>query len=249
MVLAEFLGRAGRVEITERNKLQPVNLVVPAQNLFECEFGFAVGIDRAAGMVSSIGTRSGGPKVAQVDEKTNWRTSGWRSWRRADSVRWRRCSENTWTDSASIRRRARWPRNASPRPGCDFASADSIDCRSCKSPSINCARGSIAARCPSLRLSKMVTACPSFEQQLRANAADVTGAADDENLHASGNACGCAGNQSKAARRFVVRTRPRFQTRSRSCSSSDRSDSLRIDTRRDRFRDFSFAGRATIWRT
>ena len=46
MVLAEFLGCAGGIEIAQANKFQPVNFVVPAQHFLEHEFGFAVRIDR-----------------------------------------------------------------------------------------------------------------------------------------------------------------------------------------------------------
>jgi hypothetical protein len=45
MVFAKFLRRAGGIEVAQTNKFHPMNLVVPTQNFFEREFGFAVGID------------------------------------------------------------------------------------------------------------------------------------------------------------------------------------------------------------
>src|ERR1700758_1368817 len=45
MVFAKFLGCPGGIEVAEANKFDAMNLVVPAQNLFECEFGFAIGTD------------------------------------------------------------------------------------------------------------------------------------------------------------------------------------------------------------
>src|SRR5262249_25135606 len=45
MVFAKFLRCTGGVEIAQANKFQPMNLVVPAQNFFEGEFGFAIGTD------------------------------------------------------------------------------------------------------------------------------------------------------------------------------------------------------------
>src|SRR6478735_5604157 len=45
MVLAKFLGCAGGVEVAQTNKFHSMNFVVPAQNFFKCEFGFAVGTD------------------------------------------------------------------------------------------------------------------------------------------------------------------------------------------------------------
>src|SRR5438128_619819 len=46
MIFSELCGGSGRVEIAEGNKFQVVYLVVPAQDFFECEFGFAVRVDR-----------------------------------------------------------------------------------------------------------------------------------------------------------------------------------------------------------
>ncbi len=47
MILAEFLRRARGVEVAQRDKPQPVDLVVPAQDLLKHELGFAIGIDRS----------------------------------------------------------------------------------------------------------------------------------------------------------------------------------------------------------
>src|SRR4029453_17865342 len=47
MVFAKFLGCAGGIEVAQANKFHPMNLVVPAQNLFEGKFGFAVRTDGA----------------------------------------------------------------------------------------------------------------------------------------------------------------------------------------------------------
>src|ERR1700757_415250 len=47
VVFAKFLGCAGGIEVAQTNKFDAMNLVVPAQNLFECEFGFAVRTDGA----------------------------------------------------------------------------------------------------------------------------------------------------------------------------------------------------------
>ena len=48
MVFAEPLRCTRGVEIAQANKFHAVNLIVPAQNILECEFGFAVWIDRAS---------------------------------------------------------------------------------------------------------------------------------------------------------------------------------------------------------
>src|SRR5262249_10137098 len=45
MVFAKFHGRAGGIEVAQTNKFHAMNLVVPTQNLFEREFGFAVRIN------------------------------------------------------------------------------------------------------------------------------------------------------------------------------------------------------------
>src|SRR5262249_35857618 len=47
VVFAKFLRCTGGVEIAQANKLQPVNLIVPAQNFLKREFGLAVWVDRA----------------------------------------------------------------------------------------------------------------------------------------------------------------------------------------------------------
>jgi len=43
MVFAKFLGCAGGIEVAQANKFHSMNLVVPAQNFLEREFGFTVG--------------------------------------------------------------------------------------------------------------------------------------------------------------------------------------------------------------
>src|SRR6266487_4451247 len=61
MVFAKSLGCAGGIEVAQTNKFHSMNLVVPAQNFFKREFGFAVGTD---------GTRLRG----FVDWQAIWRT-------------------------------------------------------------------------------------------------------------------------------------------------------------------------------
>ena len=45
MVFAKFLRCAGGVEVAQANKFHPMDVVVPTQNFFEREFGFAIGTD------------------------------------------------------------------------------------------------------------------------------------------------------------------------------------------------------------
>ena len=47
VIFAEIPRGARRVEITQRNELQTMNLIVPAQDFFKGELRFAVRIDRA----------------------------------------------------------------------------------------------------------------------------------------------------------------------------------------------------------
>ena len=46
VVFAEIGGGAGGVKVTQCRIFDPVDFVVPAQDFFKTEFGFAVGIDR-----------------------------------------------------------------------------------------------------------------------------------------------------------------------------------------------------------
>lgn len=45
VVLPEFVTCSGSVEVPERDELQPVQLMVPAKDLFKHQFGFAVRVD------------------------------------------------------------------------------------------------------------------------------------------------------------------------------------------------------------
>src|SRR5438128_8657153 len=49
VILAEFFRCPGSIKIAERNKLETVNGIVPAENFLKGQFRFAIGIDWTLG--------------------------------------------------------------------------------------------------------------------------------------------------------------------------------------------------------
>ena len=43
--LSVFVGSARRIEVSQRNKLQTVTFIEPAQHTLECQFRFAIWVD------------------------------------------------------------------------------------------------------------------------------------------------------------------------------------------------------------
>ena len=55
MIFAEFFGGSCGVEVAEGGEAEGMDFVIPAEDFFEEEFGFAVGIDGFLGVDSSMG--------------------------------------------------------------------------------------------------------------------------------------------------------------------------------------------------
>jgi hypothetical protein len=72
MILAKLaLGiGAGRVEVPQPDRCNPVGAFEVRQRVLDGQFGLAVSVDRAVGWFSLSGVSIGSPYTAQVEEKS-----------------------------------------------------------------------------------------------------------------------------------------------------------------------------------
>jgi hypothetical protein len=158
VVFAISDGGAGGVEVAEGDEFEAVDFVVPAKDFLEEEFRLAVGVDGALGE-GFVDGEAGGPKVAQVEEKTKrfvpWWIMASRRLRPPPTLL-RKYLEGSCIDSPTRALAAK----CMTASGRTWPTAAKMASRFWRSPSMSGARGSMARRWPSVRLSKMVTLWP-----------------------------------------------------------------------------------------